>query len=404
MRPLCLNDRLIQQKKSECTGCHACFNACPVHAISMKRDMEGFLYPSVDENICIHCGRCVQVCQIFQKQKDPEQIPSRAFACMNTCMDERLSSSSGGIFILLARYVIERNGYVFGAAFDEHMHLSHTYASTLEGCRAFMGSKYLQSRIGTSFSDAKRFLNQGKWVLFTGTPCQIHGLKLFLGREYEKLIAVDLACHGVPSPAVFERYIDDLGKKYGSQVVGFSFRSKKTGWKSFSSQVEFEDKQSNCTEHDQCPYMKAFLSNLDLRPYCYRCNNKEGNHFSDLTMGDFWGAKAKEADMDDDKGTSVLLTNTAKGGQILQGITQSLFIRQTDLKHVLEHNGAMVRAVSMNPYREKFFYDFNHKDAPLEELILPYLPKRSVKEKIKAMVPAPIKEALKKALKPWMGG
>lgn len=235
---------VVSDYKKECSGCHACYDACPTGAITMEEDVEGFWYPCVNESKCIHCGRCVKVCQIFNTKKQEGTISTEAYACLNQNTEERLASSSGGLFILLAKQVLDKDGVVFGAAFDDHMELRHTYATDLGGCRAFMGSKYLQSRIGMAYADAKRFLVKGRWVLFTGTPCQIHGLKLFLGRDYEKLIAVDLACHGVPSPAVFRKYLSDLEKQQGSPIDSFNFRSKKGGWGSFEVKAPFKSRKN----------------------------------------------------------------------------------------------------------------------------------------------------------------
>lgn len=257
--------KLMKTDKAQCSGCYACCNICPVDAIRMKVNEEGFWYPSVDETVCIHCGRCIQVCQIDNSKPPKVDMDTEAYACMNLDNGKRLASSSGGIFIELAQYVISHDGIVFGAAFDKHLKLRHTFASTMEECRAFMGSKYLQSQIGRSYSDAKRFLDQKKMVLFTGTPCQIHGLKLFLGREYANLITADLACHGVPSPAVFDKYISDLEQQHHGKVTSFYFRSKKKGWNNFCTEVHFDTQEQRIQSHNECPFDKGF--SLLIRPY-----------------------------------------------------------------------------------------------------------------------------------------
>ena len=362
----------------------------------MRADEEGFLYPHIDEETCIHCGLCVKVCQIFQKQADENRIPAEAFACVNPCGEDRMASSSGGVFILLARYVISRGGYVFGAAFDEHMELAHACASTMEGCRAFMGSKYLQSRIGTSFSEAKQLLDAGKWVLFTGTPCQIHGLKLFLRKDYDTLLTADLACHGVPSPAVFRAYLRDLERGQRSGVAGFHFRSKRTGWKRYSVEAEFEDGTIESERQGDCPYMKGFLSDLYLRPHCYQCRNKGENRYADLTMGDYWGVEKKEPDFDDDRGTSVILTGTEKGKAVLAEIGAHLRMKKTDLDYVLRMNPSLARPVRANPRRQDFFSDFISEPDHLEKRLRPYLPRLSLRKRIKAALRSSVKQALKR--------
>lgn len=393
--------RLMEERKQDCVGCHACFSICPVKAISMKEDAEGFLYPAVDEETCIACGACLRVCQVVGTREPEGRIPTEAYACMNQNTEERLASSSGGVFIVLAKHVISQGGYVFGAAFDENMNLRHTYANDLDGCRAFMGSKYLQSTIGTSYSDAKRFLEQGKLVLFSGTPCQIHGLKLFLGKEYENLISIDLACHGVPSPKVFRKHLQDLEKTYRSRVVGFHFRAKNTGWKDFSSVAKLENGADQAKRHGDCPFMKGFLSNLYLRNSCYHCQNKGENRYSDMTLGDYWGVQGREPGWDDDKGTSVVFTRTEKGKDVLQTIHGDVTIKLTDKEWAENCNVAIVSPVAMNPNRANFFGDFEKAETEsvsLETLIRPYLPKRTFVMKVKAMLPQAFKNRVKRML------
>lgn len=393
---------VVNNYKKECSGCHACYDACPTGAITMEEDVEGFWYPCVDESKCIHCGRCVKVCQIFNTKKPEGTISTEAYACLNQNTEERLASSSGGLFILLAKQVLDKDGVVFGAAFDDHMELRHTYATDLGGCRAFMGSKYLQSRIGMAYADAKRFLVKGRWVLFTGTPCQIHGLKLFLGRDFEKLIAVDLACHGVPSPAVFRKYLSDLEKQQGSSVTSFLFRSKKTGWNNFASEVHFKSGKESVQPHDHCPFVRGFLANLYLRPSCYECKNKGDNRYADLTLGDYWGIESAHPELADDKGTSVLFVRTVKGKQMVNSISENIRSTRTDASYGLESNYAISRPVPMNPRRDAFFAEFNGpavEEKTLKAMIDPFMPKPSLTMKLKMMIPKPVKLIIKKAIK-----
>lgn len=394
-------ERLMETRRHDCVGCHACLDICPAHAVSMVCDREGFLYPTVDEKKCTGCGACLQACQISNHHKLENNISVEAYTCMNRDTEERLASSSGGAFIVLAKYVIEKGGVVFGASFDEKMNLRHTYASDVEGLRQFMGSKYLQSTIGHSYAEVRSFLQKGRLVLFSGTPCQIHGLKLFLGKEYDNLIAVDLACHGVPSPAVFHKYLTDLEKAQNSQVVDFNFRSKNTGWKNFSSFIRFQTDEKLSAPHDNCPFMKGFLSNLYLRPSCYRCINKGDNRYSDITMGDYWGVGEHEPEWDDDKGTSVLFVRTEKGNQILEAVHGDLERKVTDKDYAESRNIAIAAPVSMNPHREDFFRDFESKgnsSISLARMIKPYIPQKTWAMRIKAMIPKPLKGRIKRML------
>lgn len=393
--------KLMKTDKAQCSGCYACCNICPVDAIRMKVNEEGFWYPSVDETACIHCGRCIQVCQIDNSKPPKVDMDTEAYACMNLDNGKRLASSSGGIFIELAQYVISHDGIVFGAAFDKHLKLRHTFASTMEECRAFMGSKYLQSQIGRSYSDAKRFLDQKKMVLFTGTPCQIHGLKLFLGREYANLITADLACHGVPSPAVFYKYISDLERQHHGKVTSFYFRSKKKGWNNFCTEVHFDTQEQRIQSHNECPFDKGFLTNLYLRPSCYVCKNKGDNRYSDLVMGDYWGIEKVHKEMSDDQGVSVLFVRTEKGRHIFDAIKGNFKCLNGDDSYGNTENIAISKPVPMNPHRDDFFVDFkNNKKSNklLSLLISPYIPKEGFLLKLRKAIPKPVKDIIKKAL------
>lgn len=399
--------KLMKTDKAQCSGCYACCNICPVDAIRMKVNEEGFWYPSVDETVCIHCGRCIQVCQIDNSKPPKVDMDTEAYACMNLDNGKRLASSSGGIFIELAQYVISHGGIVFGAAFDKDLKLRHTYASTMEECRAFMGSKYLQSQIGRSYSDAKRFLDQKKMVLFTGTPCQIHGLKLFLGREYANLITADLACHGVPSPAVFDKYISDLEQQHHGKVTSFYFRSKKKGWNNFCTEVHFDTQEQRIQSHNECPFDKGFLTNLYLRPSCYVCKNKGDNRYSDLVMGDYWGIEKVHKEMSDDQGASVLFVRTEKGRHIFDAIKGNFKCLNGDDSYGNTENIAISKPVPMNPHRDDFFVDFkNNKKSnkPLSLLIRPYIPKEGVLLKLRKAIPKPVKDIIKKVLFKNRGG
>ena len=399
--------KLMETSKEQCSGCFACCNICPVDAISMKVNEEGFWYPSVDEEACIHCGRCIHVCQIDNKKPQKVDMNTEAYACMNLDTGKRLASSSGGIFIELAQYVIDHGGIVFGAAFDDDLKLRHTFASTMEECRAFMGSKYLQSRIGRSYSDAKRFLDQKRMVLFTGTPCQIHGLKLFLGREYENLITADLACHGVPSPAVFDKYISDLEKQHKGKVTSFYFRSKKKGWNNFCTEVQFDTHEQMVQSHNECPFDKGFLTNLYLRPSCYVCKNKGDNRYSDLVMGDYWGIEKFHKEMSDNRGTSILIVRTEKGKCVFDAIKGNFKCLNGDDSYGDTENSAIKKPVPMNPHRDDFFADFKSNKSskkPLSMLIKPYIPREGILLKIRRAIPKPVKVIIKKALIKNRGG
>ena len=342
------------KKKEECCGCYACTNVCPKICIEMKVDEEGFWYPQVNKEKCIECGLCEKVCPVINSPKIDEN-DTIAYACKNNNEEDRKISSSGGIFSLLCDEVIKNNGVVFGAGFDEDFDVIHSYSETLEGCSIFRGSKYVQSKIGNTYKEAKSFLDNGRIVLFSGTQCQIKGLNLYLRKKYDKLIATEIVCHGVPSPKIFKNYRELLSKKYNSEIKDIRFRDKTKGWKEFSYVTEFinNEKYSKTLKEDL--FMRGFLKNIYLRPSCYDCKAKNYTSGSDLSLADYWGIQNKHPEFDDDKGTSLVLVNSSKGNVIFDSISKNMKFLKTDLKYATMNNPCIVKPVKYNYDREKFF-------------------------------------------------
>lgn len=340
-------------KKEECCGCHGCSNICPKQCISMKVDNEGFWYPKIDKNICINCNLCVKVCPIIHKPKrEREEI--KAYACKNKNEKIRIESSSGGVFSLLCKEIINREGVVFGASYDEKFFVRHTYAENLEECIQFRGSKYVQSKIGNTYKEVKKFLNKGKIVLFSGTPCQISGLDSYLMKKYDNLILVDIACHGVPSPLVYKKYIKELEFKNHSKIKSIKFRDKSTGWKNYSFKVDFEKGTIKEIGYKNI-YMQGFLSDIYLRPSCYDCKFKKPVTSADITLADYWGVKQIHNEFDDDKGVSLILVHTYKGEQLLNKISKEMHIIDTNYNHSIKYNQSIVKPIKYNKKRSKFF-------------------------------------------------
>ena len=340
--------------KYSCCGCEACVQVCPKRCISFTQDKEGFSYPKVNETICINCGLCEKVCPVLHPYDDCE--PLKTFAAINKDDEVRMSSSSGGVFTLLAEQTIDKGGVVFGARFDEQWQVVFDVAETKEAIKAFRGSKYLQAKVDDSFARCKQFLDNGRKVLFSGTPCQIAGLHHFLRKDYDNLLAVDFICHGVPSPFVWQRYLAEV-VSIGNRAVGdIQFRNKMRGWKEFSFAVEFnEDSQTlfMSTPYSKDIYMKAFLSNLILRPSCYSCLAKSGKSHSDITIADFWGIQKVHPDMDDDRGTSLVLVNTDKGSAALP--TEAMTLSEEDFYTAIAGNFAWSKPAAPHQRREVFF-------------------------------------------------
>lgn len=340
--------------KKYCCGCTACASICPKHCITMQSDNEGFLYPVVNETDCIDCGLCEKVCHELHPYD--ERLPLDVFAAINNDEEIRLKSSSGGIFYLLAEKTIAEGGVVFGARFDDNWQVVIDYADTMEGVKAFMGSKYVQARMETAYRDAKHFLTEGRKVLFSGTPCQIAGLQHYLRKAYDSLLTVDIICHGTPSPKVWNLYLDEVVAAGRKAINDVQFRNKSNGWKSFNFTMEYDkDEQavSLCSHHQQNHYMRAFLRDMILRPSCYNCQAKGGRSHSDITIADFWGINVEIPEMDDDKGTGLVLINTDRGQTALDW--SKVKYQETTTEQALRYNPAYYRSVAPHPKREHFF-------------------------------------------------
>ena len=342
----------IKDKKN-CCGCSACVSICPKHCITMQEDSEGFLYPQVDERICVNCGLCEKVCNELHPYDTRE--PLQVLAAINKNEDIRLKSSSGGIFHLLAEKTIREGGLVFGARFDENWQVVIDYAEDMKGVEAFMGSKYVQARMENAYVDAKRFLNEGRKVLFSGTPCQVAGLHRYLRKPYDNLLSVDFICHGVPSPKVWKIYLEEVVKQVQS-ISSVEFRNKEKGWKKFGFILrhnEIDKTVSMLSPFTENHYMKAFLNDIILRPSCYECKARGCSSQSDITIADFWGIETLLPEMDDDKGTSLVLVNTNTGKLALDVAQITMAASTYDC--VKKLNSACFRSPKVHPKREMFF-------------------------------------------------
>lgn len=352
--------------KSQCCGCEACRSVCPKICISMKADKEGFLYPEVDLSQCIDCKLCEKVCPVLQPaflDRKP-----KVFAGINNDIKIRLQSSSGGIFTLLAEQTLHKGGVVFGACFDEQWNVVHNYTDTVEGLARFRGSKYVQSSIGDSFLQAKKFLDEGREVLFSGTPCQIAGLKNFLQKPYQNLLTVDVVCHGVPSPEVWKKYLErtvckaynirkrDASLSITDKIENINFRLKEKGWKKYHIRIKYKNGKQDVMPFYENTYMKVFLSNLSLRPSCYCCPAKGEHVQSDITIADFWGVDKIMPEIDDDNGCSLILINNLNCLSYLQylGMKYSPQV----FSEVIPYNPNIMQSVTVPVNRKFFFYIF----------------------------------------------
>ena len=341
-----------QIDSNECCGCGACVQKCPKRCISMRRNVQGFMHPVLDKSLCVKCGLCTQVCPILSNADS--LLPLTVLAAINNDQSVRNDSSSGGIFNLLATFVLKKGGVVFGVRFDEEWNAIHDFTDSVVNLKYFRGSKYIQSDMGYCFQKAEYFLKQKRFVLFTGTPCQIAGLNSFLNKEYDNLLTVDLVCHGVPSPKVWKSYIDYSFGTRKQSIKGISFRDKSKGWSNYGLKFKF-DNVYHREDFKNNLYMRGYLSNFFLRSSCYNCLFKRRNSGSDVTIGDLWGIHHFLPELDDDKGVSLVMINSEKGKTAFNELTGSFTSCFVEYQNALKYNTALEKSVR-KPEQYNFFW------------------------------------------------
>lgn len=356
-----------------CTACTACKHACPVQAISMKSKQDGFLYPYIDVQLCIKCGKCKQVCPV-------ENAPilnkgSECLATYNKNEEQRLRSTSGGVFYLLAKQVLEDGGVVFGATYNSENKVVHQSVVAADDIVTLQGAKYVQSELRDTFIEAEETLKAGRKVLFSSTPCQIAGLKKYLAKDYEELLTVDLVCHGVPSPLAWESYLEYRKEKDKQEEVAdkINVRSKETGWSRYAYSVEYCYKNGYVYQKPsaQDPYMRAFVSNMTLRPSCNECHFKGVKRCSDFTLGDFWGIWDIKPEMDDNKGTSLVIIHSEKGKEYWKKIEESCVSISVSEEESYKENPSMMAPASVHPDRDELLQKLNEQSFSIVEERLP---------------------------------
>lgn len=366
----------VVEKKS-CCGCSACQEICPKKCIKMQEDEEGFLYPAIDRTKCIDCGLCEKTCPI-QHQYEPDNIEIEAYA-MYAKNEERIQSSSGGIFGTIAKTIIDQGGMVCGASYNQNFDVEHVIAEDEATLSKLRGSKYTQSSNNGIFQQIREALKNGRTVLYSGTACQVAGLKKYLGRDFENLYTIDVLCHGVPSPRLWRKYIDQLQKKREARITRVNMRNKDNGWKSYHIKIDFDNGTSLYEEHHKNIYMKLFLSDICLRPSCHDCRYKSMNRPSDMTLGDYWGIEKQLPELDDNKGISIVKINTDKGKDLFELVEKQLVYKEVSLDIALPNTADSRRSVKQHPRREKFFKQFdNWTIEKLMRLIEPSLARKVV--------------------------
>lgn len=342
------------QSKQDCCGCAACVQRCPKQCITMIEDEEGFLYPHVDTASCIDCGLCEKVCPVIHRDEPRE--PLEVFAAKNPNEEIRRRSSSGGMFTLLAEQTISNGGVVFGARFNDKWEVEHAYSETIEEIATFRGSKYVQSHIGNTFRQAEQFLKSGREVLFSGTPCQIAGLRRFLRKDYPNLLTIDCICHSIPSPGIWRKYLTETLKSNGKELQDIStitFRDKIKGWKDYHFTISLRNGKPITRPAANDSYIRGFLHDLYTRPSCAACPAKRLSSGSDITLGDYWGIDTLIPGLDDDRGVSAITINTQHGLKIFH--TTHAELHSTTYSELISRNPALVRSIDSNIDRATFY-------------------------------------------------
>lgn len=375
------------RSQKDCCGCTACAEICGHGAISMIPDAYGFPYPILDQSKCVDCGLCDKVCPILNNLRP--RYPLVSYAFMHKDQSIRKKSSTAGAFVALSEKILSKGGVVFGCAFDTDWSAKHIYVENKDELAQLVGSKYLQSRIEGSFKDCRRFLREGRYVLFSGTPCQIAGLKNYLGKDYDTLLCVDLICHGVPAPRIWQKYLRYREQKKSHEVGrelfvnSVNFRDKSKGWTAYSLSLSLSDKSGHtykepslCWNED--PYMLSFIRHLNMRPSCFHCRFRNQRGRSDITIGDYWGyAEAYPEVIDDKIGVNALIVNTEKGRLCLNEIDFDGF--ESSYENIVKGNPQLMRSHWAHINQGRFLQQVYTRD--FKELVMDCL-KLSLFQKI----------------------
>lgn len=355
--------------KKDCCGCTACAGVCPRKCIAMKYDGEGFLYPEVDTEQCVDCGLCERICPSLAEKPADNGWKRTAYIGRDKRKDVLAHGTSGGLFTSIGEYILNRGGVVWGVIVDADCVVRHVRVDSLsdKNFAGIPGSKYVRSDIVGVFEQIKTDLEGNKPVVFSGTPCQVAGLKAFLGKEYSGLFTVDVVCRGTPSPLVWKKYVEYQEQKHKSKICYVKFRNKTYGYHSGTMKLVFENGKTYYGSARVDLFLHSFFADLCSRPSCYDCNFKHTEHTSDLTLFDAWhAAQLNTAIRDDDKGYTNIIVQSQKGEELLHALGDQFALYESDMDKAVELDGVMVnRSVQWNAKRETFFDGIS--DAPLDK-------------------------------------
>lgn len=339
----------------DCTLCGACVTACPVNAVSFDETYLDFCYPKINLDRCIHCKQCEKACPILNLNRNIKHENELPIAFAAKCKNDsvRLISTSGGAFYALAKQMLQEGGYICGAVFDDDFHVKHIVSNKDGDLLRMLGSKYAQSNSDYCYREIKQKLNAGYKVLFSGCPCQVAALSVYLGKDYPDLLLVELICHGIPSDRMLQTYIGMKERQYGAKLKKLEFRNKTTGWHRSAVRMEFANHRIYSNQITADAYMNGFLRNVTLKPSCYHCHFRGFTTGSDIVLGDFWGAETELPAFDDNKGISAVLANTAKGYSFLRRC--SLNLVESDAETVIRYNKNLLQSAKPSPLRTEYY-------------------------------------------------
>ena len=392
----------------DCCGCGSCSAACSKGAITMAEDARGFVFPRVEGAACVGCGACVRACGLRARLGGETQGPWYAAAGRG----DIAASASGGVFATIARAVITEGGCAFGAAyepFEGGLHVRHRMAEDEEGLAGLLNSKYVQSDAGGCFAEVRRQLKTGRQVLFCGTPCQVAGLKGFLGRDWPNLLTADLVCHGVPSERMFNGCVHEVADEHGSDVVDFRFRCKREGWgHSLLLLLLLKDGREVTVPAGKSAYYDMFLKLKTLRDSCYVCPYAGKHRAGDLTLGDFWGVERNrpdllvEGELDLRRGVSCLLVNNGRGKEAVERYADRFYLKEASFDEIAKGNDQLRHPSVLPTDREVYMNAFAEGGWPAISRLWRRRdrgPKYWAREVVKRLLPGPVKKALKRAVK-----
>ena len=381
----------VQSITKYCTGCRTCEQLCSQGAIRMISDKEGFLTANINNEKCIECGLCLKRCP--QNVMVEKNTPLQSLAVRDKNIEELYNSASGGAFVVAARKILEHGGVVIGAAYNDDMSVSHIIVDQLENLQKLQSSKYVQSNTEHTYSQVKELLKNNRLVLYSGTPCQISGLKLFLKKQYDNLYTMDLICHGVPSPKLFAKYIDWMGQKMNGRIITYNFRDKSCGWGlDYMTKTKTKTK-TNPTSLD--PYYYHFLKGTTYRECCYNCNYCQKERVSDITIGDYWGIEKEHPHFYSPNGVSCLLINTEKGRKLWNLVSNDFFSLESSFDKIAKYNHNLIYPTKRKSLRDTIYQHIDEMDCGdffSTQLKIPF----NLKTRIKKIFPKWIKILIKK--------